>query len=147
MAGLSGYESRLMTGVGQLLAAQGLAKFTLTGAYGAEDWGVFLALTPDKPDRAITLMTYPVESTDLTSGITGLQFKLRGRRDPREVEDVASSIYDLLHMKEHYLLGDVPVNLSWHQSGAWLGQDGNLRIERSENYYLRTEREATHLIL
>lgn len=147
MAELTGYNSALMTGVGQLLEDEGLGVFSTEGPYGPDSWGVFFGLTPDQPDRAITLMTYPVEDTDLTSVITGLQIRLRGRRDPREVEDVSDAIYDLLHNKEHYTLGGVAVNLSWRQSGAWMGQDANQRIERVENFYLRTERDAPHLIL
>lgn len=149
MARLTSYNSALMEGVGELLSGQGLAAFSTDPAfaYPADGWAVFLNLTPDKPDRAITLMTYPVEDTDLTNVVTGLQIKLRGGRDPREVEAMSDALYDLLHMRGHYELGGVAVNLSWRQSGAWLGRDGNERIERSENFYLRTERDAPNLKL
>lgn len=140
-----GYNSRLMTGLGQLLDDQGLGVFATSGTYPEDGWGVFVGLTPDKPDRAITLMTYPVEDTDLTSVITGVQIRFRGTRDPREIENQSDALYNLLHNREHYELGGVPVNLSWRQSGAWMGQDSNQRIERVENFYLRTERVATHL--
>ena len=142
-----GYSSRLMTGLGQLLDAEGLGVFNTAGTYPADAWAVFLGLTPDKPDKAVTLMTYPVEDTDLTSVITGVQFRLRGQRDPREVENMSDALYDLLHNRQHYQLNGVPVNLSWRQSGAWMGQDANQRIERVENFYLRTERESPHLNL
>jgi hypothetical protein len=142
-----GYNTRLMTGVGQLLDDEGIGVFATTGTYAADAWAVFIGLTPDQPDRAITLMTYPVEDTDLTSMITGLQIRFRGLRDPREVENTSDAVYNLLHMREHYRLNDVPVNLSWRQSGAWMGQDQNQRIERVENFYLRTERESPHLKL
>lgn len=142
-----GYNTRLMTGLGQLLDSQGLGVFATTGTYSVTDWGVFIGVTPDKPDLAITMMTYPVEDTDLTSVITGVQFRLRGLRDPREIENMSDAIYDLLHMRQHYEINGIPVNLSWRQSGAWMGQDTNQRIERVENFYLRTEREAPHLTL
>lgn len=142
-----GYNTRLMTGIGQLLDAEGLAAFTTSGTYPEDDWAVFIGLTPDKPDKAITLMAYPVEDTDLTSVITGVQIRFRGQRDPREVENTADAVYDLLHNREHWVCNGVPVNLSWRQSGTWMGQDPNQRIERVENFYLRTERTSPNLKL
>lgn len=142
-----GYSSRLMTGLGQLLHDEGLGVFSTAGTYPAEGWGVFIGLMPDKPDKMIAMMTYPVEDTDLTSVVTGVQFRLRGLRDPREVENMSDAVYDLLHNREHYRVNGIPVNLSWRQSGAWMGQDPNQRIERVENFYLRTERESPHLKL
>jgi hypothetical protein len=141
-----GYNTRLMTGIGQLLADSDLGVFTTSGTYADDAWAVFIGLTPDKPDHAITLMAYPVEDTDLTSVITGVQFRFRGGRDPREIENQSDAVYDLFHNRSHYSLNGVPVNLSWRQSGSWMGQDSTQRIERVENYYLRTEREASHLI-
>jgi hypothetical protein len=142
-----GYNSKLLTGYGELLEAEGLGVFATTGTYPEDAWGIFLGVTPDKPDRAVTLTTYPVDDTDLTSVTTGLQLRFRAGRDPREVEDMSDAVYDLLHMRSHYVVNGIPINLSWRQSGAWLGQDGNQRIERTENFYLRTEREAPNLIL
>lgn len=142
-----GYNSRLMTGLGQLLHDEGVGVFSTEGTYAADAWAIFIGLTPDQPDRAITLMSYPVEDTDLTSAITGVQIRFRGTRDPREIENQSDAVYDLLHNREHYRVNDIPVNLSWRQSGAWMGQDANQRIERVENFYLRTERESPHLKL
>ncbi len=136
-----------MIGVAQLLSDEGLGVFATSGTYPNDQWAIFLGLTPDKPDRAITLMTYPVEDNDLTSVITGVQLRFRGTRDPREVENQSDAVFDLLHNRSHYRVNGIPVNLSWRQSGAWMGQDANQRIERVENFYLRTERESPHLKL
>jgi len=137
----------LLTGLGVELERAGLGVFATSGVYPADAWGLFLGLLPDQPDRAIAMNTYPVEDTDLTNVVTGVQFRFRAGRDPREVEDASDAVYDLLHMREHYTLGGVPVNLSWRQSGAWMGQDANRRVERVENFYLCTERESPHLKL
>lgn len=141
-----GFNSDLMTGFAALFADNGLGVFITTGTYPPESTGIFLGVTPDQPDRAITLMSYPVGDTDLTVVTAGLQIRIRGRRDPREVEDAADAVYDLMHNKSHYVVGGVQVELSWRQSGAWIGQDGNQRIERSENYYLYAERSAPHKV-
>ncbi len=145
MAGLStpaaeGYNSKLMTGFAEMFQAEGLGEFSTSGVYDANSWGLFIGLTPDHPDRAITLMTYPVEDTNTPDVITGLQIRFRGGRDPREVENQSDAVFNLIHLKQHYSVNGVRVLLSWRQSGAWMGQDGNQRIERVENYYVRADR-------
>lgn len=141
-----GFNTKLMTGLAQLIHTNGIGVFATSGTYADDVWAIFLGLTPDKPDRAITLMSYPVEDTDLINVITGVQFRFRGTRDPREVENVSDAIYDLIHNKSHYVVNGVPINLSWRQSGAWMGQDANQRVERVENFYLHAERSAPNKI-
>lgn len=144
MAWLMGFNTDLMTGQAELFQSNGIGVFATGGILPADSVGIFLGLTPDKPDRAVTLMTYPVEDTDLSNVIAGLQIRLRGARDPRQVEDTSDAIYDLLHNRSHYDVNGIHVLLSWRQSGAWMGQDANQRIERVENYYIRAERTAPH---
>lgn len=135
----------LTRGYAQLLADSGVGVYSTSGVYPADKVGIFLGTTPDQPDRAITLMVYPVEETDLTTVTMGLQLRFRGDRNTSTVEDMADAVFDLLHNREHYTVGGVKVPLSWRQSAAWLGQDANRRVERSENYYLHAERVAPHL--
>lgn len=144
---MTGYNSSLMTGFAQLFAASGLGVFDDAAAtYPPDSVGIFLGMTPDKPDRAITLMTYPVDDSDLTAVITGLQIRFRGGRDPRQVEDLADAVYDLLHNRAHYDVNGIHIELSWRQSGAWMGQDANQRVERTENFYLHAVRAAPHKV-
>jgi hypothetical protein len=133
-----------MTGFAQLFASNGIGSFDTSGVYPAGATAIFLGLTPDQPDRAITLMSYPVEDTDLTNVITGFQIRFRGGRDPREVENISDSIYDLLHNRSQYDVNGIHIELSWRQSGSWMGQDQNQRVERVENFYLHAERAAPH---
>jgi len=143
---VSGYNSTLMTGFAQLFEDASLGMFDTSGVYPEDAVGIFLGMTPDKPDRALTIMSYPVEDTDLTNVITGLQLRFRGSRDPRQVEDLSDAVYDLIHNKSHYQVNGIHVELSWRQSGAWMGQDANQRVERVENYYMHAERAAPHQI-
>lgn len=136
------YNADLLGGYAQLLDDNGIAVYLTSGAYSPAAVAVFIGITPDKPDRSVTLMTYPVDANDLGNTTTGLQVKTRGLRNPNEVTELADSIYDLLHNKQHYAVGGVHVELSWHQSGAWMGQDDQQRIERVDNFYLRAERVA-----
>ena len=137
-----GYNSKLLTGLAQLLETEGLGVFATSGTYDAGEWGIFLGLTPDQPDQAITLMSYPVEDTDLVTVITGVQFRFRGTRDPRIVENQSDAVYDLLHNRSHFVVNGIHIELSWRQSGAWMGQDANQRVERVENFYLHADRSA-----
>lgn len=141
-----GYNSKLLTGFGQLLETEGLGVFATSGTYPDDVWGVFIGMTPDKPDRALTLMSYPVDDSDLTNVITGVQFRMRGGRDPREVENMSDAVYDLLHNRSHYTVNGIHIELSWRQSGAWMGQDANQRVERVENFYMHAERSALNQI-
>lgn len=143
---MTGYNSSLLIGFATLLDAEGIGTYLDAGVYPADVVGVFIGITADKPDKAITLMTYPVDDSDLTTVTTGLQIKFRAGRDPNEIEDMSDAVYDLLHNKQHYQVGGIRINLSWRQSGSWIGQDSNQRIERSENFYLLAERVATHQI-
>ena len=131
-----------MTGLAQIMQSNGLGVFSTSGTYPDDSWGLFLGLTPDQPDRAVSIMAYPVEDTDLVTVITGVQFRLRGTRDPREVENMSDALYDLLHNRSHFTVNGVTVELSWRQSGAWMGQDANQRVERVENFYLHADRSA-----
>lgn len=137
-----GYNSKLMTGLAQLIEAEGLAVFATAGVYSPDSWALFIGLTPDQPDRAVTIMSYPVEDTDLAVVITGVQFRLRAGRDPREVENMSDALYDLFHNRSHFVANGIHIELSWRQSGAWMGQDANQRVERVENFYLHADRSA-----
>lgn len=137
-----GYNTKLMTGLAQLIQAEELAVFTTVGTYPADAWAMFIGMTPDQPDKALTLMSYPVADTDLVTVITGVQIRLRGTRDPREVENMSDALYDLFHNRSHYVVNGIHIELSWRQSGAWMGQDANQRVERVENFYLHADRSA-----
>ncbi len=141
-----GYNVDLFDGLASLIQQAGIGVYKPTGVYLPNEVAVTMAITPDKPDKNITVTTYPVEDTDLTTVITGVQFKLRAGRDPRVVEAAADSLYDLFHNKRHYRLGPIHVELSWRQSATWLGQDSDQRIERVENFYFRAERAAPNQI-
>lgn len=140
---MTGYNASLLDGYGQLLDAAGVAAYATTGVYPADQAAIFIGITPDQPDSAVTLMTYPVDNNDLGNATTGLQIKIRGPRTAvTGIIDLSDAVYDLLHNRQHYEVNGVHVELSWHQSGAWMGQDDNQRVERVDNFYLRAERVA-----
>ncbi|MFJ6566221.1 minor capsid protein [Streptomyces sp. NPDC091292] len=143
---MSGYTSSLLDGIAGLLAEAGVGVFRPGGAIGDGETGIFRAVMPDQPDRAIGLTAYPVEDTDLTDAITGVQIRMRAGRDPDAIDDMADALWDALHNRQHYELGGIHVALSWRQSQAWIGQDAHGRMELTSNFYFRTTRPGSHLI-
>ncbi|GHE38802.1 hypothetical protein GCM10018785_05430 [Streptomyces longispororuber] len=77
--------------------------------------------------------------------MTGVQVRMRRGRDPREVEDLADDVFDLLHNRRGLVLNGVHVALIWRQSQAPMGQDVHGRQEIAATYYLRATRPSPHL--
>lgn len=141
-----GYNVNFLDGLATLLHNAAVGTFRPTGVYLASETAITIGVTPSEPDKNITLTTYPVADSDLTTVTTGVQARIRGGRDPREAEGIADSMYDLLHNKRHYLLGTIHVEVSWRQSATWLGQDTDQRMERVENFYFHAERASPNQI-
>lgn len=136
---MAGFNTDLLTGYAQLLSAAGIGTWNTTGAYTAAQTGIVLGTIPQAPDRIITLTAYGVSDAPVPSdSIIGLQVRCRwGGQDPRPVDDLADSIFDLLHGSQHRVLSTgVHVVKCERQSGpASLGQDANQRYSNVSNYY------------
>lgn len=143
---MSGYTSQLLDGIAGLLADAGVGLWQPDGVIDNPDTGIFRGVMPDQPERALGLTAYPVEDTDLTDTITGVQIRMRAGRDPDAIDDMADEVWNALHNRRHYVINGVPVALSWRQSQAWIGQDAHGRMELTANYYFRTTRAGTYLI-
>lgn len=139
------YTSALTAGMAELIAGAGLATYRANGAYTTGENGITVGIVPDTPDRIVCLTPYPVEDGHLADAITAVQIRTRAGRDPRPLLDLSDALFNLLHNREHWQCGGIPIVLSWRQSEAWIGQDTKGRMERTANYYLRTSRGAAHL--
>jgi hypothetical protein len=141
-----GWTSRLLTGLAELLAANSIGIWRTSGVYAAGETGILIRSIPSTPDRIITLAAYPIDAgyVGLADTTVGIQHRLRGGRDPRDCDDLADAIFDLLDSAEHYSLGGIHVVQSVRRSYASLGADGNGRWERSENYYFDAMRPTAH---
>ncbi|HEY8985674.1 MAG TPA: minor capsid protein [Streptomyces sp.] len=140
------YTSSLLDGIGALLDAAGIGTFDPDHVFVEGETGIFRGVMPDTPERAIAMTAYPVEDTDLTDAITGVQFRMRAGRDPDAIDDLADALFDALHNRQHYQVGGIHISLSWRQSQAWIGQDAHGRMELTSNFYFRTVRPGTNLI-
>jgi hypothetical protein len=140
-----GWTSRVLTGLAEHLAAAGVGTWRATGSYQAGETGIVIRAVPASPDRIITLAAYPAGGGPGNASTTlGVQVRLRGGRDPRDVDDLADAIFDAIDSSGPHLWHGVGVSQVYRQSYSSLGQDSNGRWERSENYYLDAERPTVH---
>jgi hypothetical protein len=141
-----GYTTRLLKGTAHLLAAEGVGIYDEAAVIADPDTGIFRGSMPTAPERALALNAYPVEDTDLTVAVTGVQIRMRAGRTAGDVDDLADAVKDVLHNRQHYDLSTgVHIEVSWRQSQAWIGLDTNGRMELTSNYYFRTVRSGPHL--
>jgi len=140
------YTNDLLNGLAELLASEGVGVWRPDDVIEAGEVGLFRGVVPDEPDTAIGITDYPVEDDDTTNAITAVQFRMRAGRDPNVIGDLADSVFNLLHNRRQYRVGDLYIALSWRQSQAWIGQDAQGRMELTSNYYFRTVRSGAYLI-
>ena len=140
------YTNDLLNGLGALLAAEGVGVWRPDDVIEPDEVGLFRSVMPDQPDVAIAFSDYPVADDDTTNAITGVQFRMRAGRDPNVIGDLADQVFNRLHNRRQYRLGDLYIALSWRQSQAWIGQDPQGRMELTSNYYFRTVRSGDFLI-
>jgi len=140
-----GFETDLLTGIAQLLAAASLGTWRDTGVYTALETGIVFDTVPQSPDRVITLTDYVVsDDPTLSDSVIGVQVRTRwGGQDPRPVKDLDGSIFDALHGLEGVTLtGGVHIVSMFRRSGVGMGTDINNRWMRSSNYYATVHRPS-----
>lgn len=140
-----GHTSSIVTGLAEILAAEGLGVYRPDGVYADDEIGIFLHRMPEAPARAYAITPYPVEDTGLSDVVDGVQIRMRAGPDPRDVLDMADAVRDLLHMREGVVAGGVRLSLIWRQSQAPMGQDEHGREELTSNYYARSTRASSHV--
>ena len=143
----AGWTSRFLTGLAELLAAGDAGTWRESGVYQPDETAIVIRAVPQQPDRLITLAAYPIGSTSpgLADHETGVQIRVRGAGpDPRDCDDLADAVYELLDGAHNLTLGGIPMVQMWRQSYTSLGKDSNSRWERSENYYADTMRPTSN---
>ena len=147
MATGDGFTSRLLVGGAEYLDASGVGDWNPAGIYTSNQTGILIRAIPPDPDRIVTLAAYPVGGNlpGMADHLTAIQFRLRGLPgNPRDCDDLADDIYDLLDGAQGLTWGGIPIVQMWRQSYTSLGDDANGRWQRSENYYLDTMRPTSN---
>ncbi|MFF0721346.1 minor capsid protein [Micromonospora sp. NPDC003816] len=145
MAG-EGWTSRLLVGLAGHLDAADVGTYRAADAYQPDETAIVIRGVPQAPDRLITLAPYPIGSA--TPGLAdhqlAVQIRIRAGRDPRECDDLADAVFDLLDGASGLVFGGIAVVQIWRQSYTSLGDDSNGRWSRSENYYLDAMRPTSN---
>jgi hypothetical protein len=144
---MSGFSTDLLTGLAVHLHNASVGTWNTSGAYTALQTAITLGTVPQRPDRCITLNSYGVtDSPALSDSIIGVQVRCRwGGADPRYADDLADSVFMLLHgLTNTTLSTGVCVVECLRNSYAQLGQDGNQRWENTSNYYVTCHRPSTN---
>ncbi|MFE0036839.1 minor capsid protein [Streptomyces sp. NPDC059015] len=136
----------LLTGVAELLAAEGVGVYDDDSVLPAGATALVLGPVPDEPASVVGLTPYPVSDDDSTDAVTAIQAAMRAGTDPTTVLALADAVFDALHNRRNYLVRGVHVEVSWRNSQGWIGKDAKGRMELSANYYFRTVRSGSHLI-
>lgn len=104
---------------------------------------IVFRIWPEDMD-SVTLAPYTVsDDPSLSDSVQGLQVTIRCA-DMQKVGDIADDVFSRLHGRQAGMLGNVRLVQSFRRSGVDLGQDGNGRIGRTDNYYLTVHRPTEH---
>lgn len=133
-------QNDLLDGIAQLIAANNLATYRSDGSdyLDTETGIVFKAVNP-KPDRIITMTAYGVtDNPTMPEARLGVQLRFRGTTDPRDVDDLGDSVYQILHGLTGIQFNGVFAEQVLRVSSITLGQDAAKRWERADAYYIDT---------
>jgi hypothetical protein len=135
---MSGWTTDLLIGVAEALDAAAVGTWRASGIYVAGETAIVIRVIPPEPERLITLAAYPVgpAAVQLADTVVGVQIRLRAGVDPRDCDDLADAVYDLLHGASRLTWTGIDVVQVRRVSYTSLGQDTAGRWERSENYYV-----------
>lgn len=140
-----GFRTLLVTGLAQHAASLDLGTWRTTGVYTAAETGIVIGAFPAAPDRLIALTGYGVtDHPHLSDDVVGVQARFRwGGQDPRPVDDLADALFDQWQaLRDFTLPTGVRVIFTTRQSSVSLGQDGNSRWTRADNYYITAHRPS-----
>ncbi|AXA97587.1 minor capsid protein [Microbacterium sp. PM5] len=138
----------LLTGIAEFLAGAGVGlTWNPAGIYTSAQTGILVKRMPDNPDRVVTLTLVPTADDPLMPlGSKMLQVRGRGaRNDPLDVDDLLDPIFDVLHGRTNWLIGSQVIVQCLRRISAPMGEDGNYRTERADQYYLDVDAAPTPL--
>jgi hypothetical protein len=128
------------------LESKGLISYDPTGIAG----DTFLLTMPDQPDNGVAIYRYggPRSDTEMAYDTINIQIVVRGKGDPRPVEQRAQNIYNSLQSLNTGQLipyGVWVVNCYSPNGVIGTGKDANGRHEFRINFYLEYQnRQSEH---
>lgn len=140
------WTATLAHGLGEQLAAAGIATYRPTGTYTAEETGLVVGVMPASPPRVVVLTLYALaDDIDQADSRVGLQVRVRGAGpDPRNALDLIDAVFDELHGATHLDLAGVLVHLIERTASVPMGRDQNGRYEHADTFHLIVHRPRLH---
>jgi hypothetical protein len=135
--------------IAQYLENQTIGNYDETGV-SSEPWSIFIASLPSSPDECIAMYPKPGSDSDPKLGYdnVGLQFIIRGTKDPRPALQKGRDIYNALqgfHMKSFISGGAFVLHCIGVQSGPYhIGRDDNSRHEYTLNFDLEIRNKSQY---
>ncbi len=148
---MTGFNTKLVTGVAELLAAAGVGEWSPNGQRtGTSVPWITLSGIPETPDQVITLTPgLALPDTAMTDTVVSLQVRTRGDRAPQTPIDLQDAVYDALHGRRRTTLGTTPNQIMVVQivrrNVGQLGLDSNSRWQWVSNYDVYVNRANANL--
>lgn len=135
----------LADGLANMIAADGLAAYNLTGIYASSDTGIFMKVIPASPDRAVVITVVPQgDNVTMPLGQVMVQIRTRGLpNDPLDTDDLADSIFALLHGQTNLPMGALTIVQMNRKTSVPMGMDASKRWERVDQFYLDVDYPPT----
>lgn len=137
------WESALLVGLGQLLAAE-LVDWT----YDDDTTGtvqIAIGQAPDQPHRVVTIDSFSIFDQP-TVAITevGVQLRFRSRLNaPLDCKGMASRAHTVLGGRTDTTIGGLFCPLMYRDTSAQLGRDETRRWHRTDNYTITVDLPST----
>lgn len=114
-----------------------------TGQRPAGAVGIHLDVWPESDD-AVTITDYSIsDDPSLSESVIGIQVAV-WCHDRVRLRRIIADVFDRMHGRWGGNMGNVRLVTMTRRSGANLGQDGNGRVGRSENYYIQAHRPSQY---
>ena len=143
-----GFDHDLVKGLAEHLDAHDIGVWLDAGegTFAASDVAITYRAIPASPDRLVTLSPYPLtDDPSLSTSTVGVQVRVRGTVNPTVCDDLADSVFGVLHGATQLELSTgIRVTQVHRQSSAPLGQDANRRWSRADNYACTVHRPSAH---
>jgi hypothetical protein len=134
---MASIQNDLLDGIALLIASHGTAVYNQSGVYQPTDTAIFFKVVNPTPDRIVVLTAYQVsDDPSLPMSRLGVQVRVRGTQDPRDVDELGDAIFGYLHGLINTDFNSVHADQVLRQSSITLGQDDAKRWERADAYYI-----------
>jgi hypothetical protein len=131
-----GWETRLLKGLCQYLATDGVGTYSETVPYTTDQVAITRSSIPDTPDRCVTLACYHTgrPAVGVADAVVLIQARVRGTTNPDSRTDLTSAATEALEGLAQLTVNGVWVKSVAIRSSTLMGCDPRGRWESSINF-------------